>query len=93
MYLKVKDLSEDERPYEKFVKYGVDSLSDIELIAVILKSGTKSKSVIDLSREILLTKDNSYEYNDEYLKYGFNDYLLKPLDRDKLFEITDKYLK
>ena len=42
---------------------------------------------------ILLTRNNEYEYNDEYLKYGFSDYLLKPISRDKLFEIIDKYLK
>ena len=42
---------------------------------------------------ILLTRNNEYEYNDEYLKYGFSDYLLKPISRDKLFEIIDKYLE
>ena len=34
-----------------------------------------------------------YEYNEEYLKYGFSGYLLKPINKDKLFEIIDKYLK
>ena len=42
---------------------------------------------------ILLTRNNEYEYNEEYLKYGFNGYLLKPISKDKLFEIIDKYLK
>ena len=42
---------------------------------------------------ILLTRNNEYEYNEEYLKYGFSDYLLKPINKDKLFEIIDKYLK
>ena len=41
---------------------------------------------------ILLTRNNEYEYNEEYLKYGFSDYLLKPINKDKLFEIIDKYL-
>jgi len=36
---------------------------------------------------ILLTR------NEEYLKYGFSGYLLKPISKDKLFEIIDKYLK
>lgn len=40
---------------------------------------------------ILLTRNNNYEYNDEYLKYGFSNYLLKPIEKDKLFElINDK---
>ena len=42
---------------------------------------------------ILLTRNNEYEYNKEYLKYGFSGYLLKPISKDKLFEIIDKYLK
>ena len=42
---------------------------------------------------ILLTRNNEYEYNEEYLKYCFSGYLLKPISKDKLFEIIDKYLK
>ncbi len=42
---------------------------------------------------VLLTRNNEYEYNEEYLKYGFSGYLLKPISKDKLFEIIDKYLK
>ncbi len=45
------------------------------------------------TKTILLTKNNDYEYNDDYLEYGFDGYLLKPIDKDKLFEIIDKYLK
>lgn len=41
---------------------------------------------------ILLTKNNDYEYNEEHLKYGFNDYLLKPIEKDKLFNTINKYL-
>ena len=42
---------------------------------------------------ILLTRNNEYEYNEKYLTYGFSGYLLKPISKDKLFEIIDKYLK
>ena len=45
------------------------------------------------TKVILLTKDNEYEYNNEYLRYGFSDYIIKPINKDKLFEIIDKYLK
>ena len=41
---------------------------------------------------ILLTRNNEYEYNEEYLKYGFAGYLLKPINKDKLLEIIEKYL-
>lgn len=35
---------------------------------------------------ILLTRNNDYEYNNDHIMYGFKDYLLKPIDKDKLFE-------
>lgn len=40
---------------------------------------------------ILLTKDNSYEYNEEHIKLGFNDYILKPLKKDNLLQKINKY--
>ena len=42
---------------------------------------------------ILLTKDNSYEYNEEYIKIGFVDYILKPLKKEELLEKINKYTK
>lgn len=42
---------------------------------------------------ILLTKNNDYEYNEEYLKYGFKDYILKPTQKEDFFNKIDKYLK
>ena len=42
---------------------------------------------------ILLTKDNSYEYNDEYKKMGFVDYLLKPVKKEELLNKINKYVK
>lgn len=42
---------------------------------------------------ILLTKDNSYEYNEEYVKIGFSDYILKPIKKEELLAKIDKYTK
>ena len=42
---------------------------------------------------ILLTKDNSYEYNEEYMKVGFVDYILKPLKKEVLLEKINKHTK
>lgn len=42
---------------------------------------------------ILMAKNNSYEYNEEYLKLGFSDYLLKPLKKDDILQKIDKYVK
>lgn len=62
----IKDISKGERPRERLVKYGVNSLSNQELLAIILKNGTKNKSVFDLAGEILnklssITKLKEYE--------------------------------
>ena len=40
---------------------------------------------------VLLTKDNSYEYNEEYLKQGFVGYMLKPLKKDIFINEINKY--
>ncbi len=48
-----KDLEKYNKPREKLIREGFDSLTDYELLAIILSTGTKEKSVIDLSKEIL----------------------------------------
>ena len=54
----------------------------------------KLKSIRSFNTKVvLLTRNNDYEYNDDYLKYGFSDYILKPLDKDKFLEKIDKCLK
>lgn len=49
----IKDIPESERPRERLKAVGVNNISDRELVAIILKSGTKEKSVNDLSIELL----------------------------------------
>ena len=49
----LKELPISERPYEKCEKSGVEALSDAELLAVVLRSGTKDLTVVDLSKQIL----------------------------------------
>lgn len=51
--IRIKDMPEDERPREKLMKYGADKLTDAELMAILISSGTKEKSAIDLSNDIL----------------------------------------
>ena len=53
--LRINELAPDELPREKFISKGAKSLSDIELLSILLGKGTKDKSVIDLSAEILNT--------------------------------------
>lgn len=51
--MKIKDMSPDQRPYERAEKAGVENLSDTELLAIILRTGTKGKSSVELSQEVL----------------------------------------
>ncbi|MEW6457128.1 MAG: DNA repair protein RadC [Acidobacteriota bacterium] len=51
--LKIKDLPPEERPRERIEKYGASTLSDSELLAIILRTGTKESSALDLAKEIL----------------------------------------
>lgn len=50
---RIADWPEDDRPREKLLNLGVDALSDAELLAIILRMGTKKVSAIDLARHIL----------------------------------------
>ena len=49
----IKDLPEDEKPREKFKKYGIDYLSLEDLISIVLRCGTKDLSVKDLAIKIV----------------------------------------
>ena len=49
----LEELPKSERPRERFLNYGKDYLSNEELLAIILKTGTRGKSVKELSMEVL----------------------------------------
>lgn len=49
----IKELPSDERPRERLVKYGADSLSNAELLAIILRTGTHQYSAIGMAEHIL----------------------------------------
>lgn len=57
-FLSMKDLAVDDRPREKLMFKGKDVLSDAELIAVLIGSGSRNKSAVDLAREILNDVNN-----------------------------------
>jgi len=57
---KIKDLPEDERPREKLLKYGAEKLSDVELLAILLRTGIKGKSVLEIAKEIINNCDGSF---------------------------------
>ncbi|HZF64483.1 MAG TPA: DNA repair protein RadC [Chitinophagaceae bacterium] len=55
----IKQWAKDDRPREKLLMKGPESLSDSELLAILLVNGTRAKSALDLAKEILnLGKNN-----------------------------------
>lgn len=53
MSLKIKELPETERPYEKLELYGEKALSNAELLAIIIKSGTKKETSVQIAQKIM----------------------------------------
>lgn len=59
--MKIKELCKDERPREKMMEKGAASLSNAELLAILLRTGTGRMNVIDVARELL--KSGGYKLN------------------------------
>lgn len=57
--LPITQWSISDRPREKYLAYGNQALTDTELIAILLRSGTKEESAVDLAKRILAITDNS----------------------------------
>jgi len=51
--MKIKDISKEGRPRERFLKYGAEALSDAELFAILLRTGSKGENVIDMSNKLI----------------------------------------
>jgi len=49
----IKELPESDRPREKLLKVGAENLSDSELLAIVLRTGTREKNALELARELL----------------------------------------
>ena len=56
--MKMKELPISERPYEKLEMYGEKTLSNAELIAIIIKTGTKDESSVSIAQKILALEKN-----------------------------------
>jgi DNA repair protein RadC len=51
--MKIKEIPKENRPRERFLKFGPESLSDAELMAIILRTGTLQENVIDMSNRLI----------------------------------------
>ncbi len=56
--MKIKELPEMERPYEKLEAYGEKNLSNAELLAVIIKTGTKNETSVEIANKIIKLNPN-----------------------------------
>jgi DNA repair protein RadC len=59
MGIKITEWAPSDRPREKLIEKGAATLSDAELLAILISSGTKSKSAVDLGRELLALAGNN----------------------------------
>ncbi len=55
----IADMPEHERPRERLLHSGADALSEAELLAILLRTGTRERPVLDLARDLLRAADNS----------------------------------
>jgi len=51
--ISIREWSEDDRPREKLLKYGEHVLSNAELLAILIRTGTPGRSAVDIGRELL----------------------------------------
>ena len=68
MPTKMKELPETERPYEKLEQYGEKTLTNAELLAIIIKTGTKEETAIGLAQKILKLNTNERKNGLNFLR-------------------------
>ena len=59
MNIKMKELPISERPYEKLETYGAETLTNSELLAIIIKSGTKDYTAVNLAQRVLMLNEGT----------------------------------
>lgn len=57
--MKIKELFLDERPRERLLRNGAESLSNVELLAILLRTGTHDKNAVELARTLIGNSEGS----------------------------------
>ena len=68
MSIKMKELPDSEKPYEKLEIYGAKKLSNAELLAIIIKTGTKQDSALTLAQKVLALNNGKDKKNLTFLR-------------------------
>ena len=89
MSLKIKDMPEAERPYEKLELYGAEHLSNAELLAIIIKNGTKEETSVELAQKVLKLRENGLKDDLSFLKkLSINDFIkIKGIGKVKAIQL------
>lgn len=58
MSVKIKEMPKEERPRERMLKHGIEALSNEELLALLIKSGSKQKSAKEVAQDLLKSYEN-----------------------------------
>ena len=66
--MKIKELFLDERPRERLLQNGAECLSNVELLAILLRTGTREKNVLELARTLL--EDTEGKIGGRYVLIG-----------------------
>jgi DNA repair protein RadC len=94
--LKLRDLPADEKPREKLIKYGPQTLSFAELIAIVLNVGTKKEEVLTMSRRLLKEYGNSavvYQKDPKKIQEMLGIPLVKSCQLVACFELGRRFFK
>jgi DNA repair protein RadC len=67
----IKDIPTEARPREKLLSRGPGALSDIELLAILLRTGIQGKGVLQMAEELLKLKNDSASHTPDDLRGGF----------------------
>ena len=68
--LKIKDWALEDRPREKLLAKGLNSLSDAELVAILIGAGNRTETAVGLAKKMLAKVDNNLN---EFGKLSIND--------------------
>ena len=83
-----KDLQPEYRPDEKFLTYGPGALSDAELLAIIIRTGSRDQHSVDLARQILTPEGDEYTSILNIFRYEYHDLLrIKGIGKVKAIQI------
>lgn len=96
--MKIKELPSSERPYEKLEMYGAKFLSNSELLAIIIKTGTKDYTAVELAQQILkLTKSKEIETLRYLQNFSIEEFMkikgigkVKAIQLKAVFELTKR---